>query len=171
MEKEQISIQEILQQYKKLSHWCDQFFQDVIQKYKQKIQCHEGCSYCCTLQSVSRLEARIIQDFIHTNFIIGNGKVKQTCAFLHEGRCSIYDVRPIICRTHGLVLYDSEENSLRRTCDLNFDLELPTSFKKEEALDSLKVTENLTRLNLLYCIATDCDDLVAERISLRDLID
>ncbi len=170
MRKENISINDILNQHRKLCDWCDEFFEGVIQKYGQKIQCHEGCCYCCTLQSVSHLEAHIIEDFIQTHDITGDAKAKQTCLFLNNGRCSIYDVRPLICRTHGLILYDSEENSLHRTCDLNFDMELPTSFRKEEALDSFKVTENLTRLNLLYCIAQGHEDLVTERVSFRDLV-
>ncbi len=68
------------------------------------IKCHKGCHYCChydvgvTVQEVTLIFQYLIN---HPDIVI---KVKNAlqenrfCAFLDNTLCSIYEVRPIICR-------------------------------------------------------------------------
>lgn len=45
----------------------------------------------------------------------------EACPFLIEGLCSIYESRPLICRTHGLpLLYMGEDAWQMSWCELNF---------------------------------------------------
>ena len=91
---------------------------------KAKTACREGCSYCCYYQvDVSAHEALQIVDFVSKQF--SKEKISEfldaadanaaiirkltraehratniACVFLRDGRCSIYPVRPLHCRTH-----------------------------------------------------------------------
>jgi len=64
------------------------------------------------------------------------------CTFLYNDRCSIYEARPIICRTQGAPLFIQSENVLDY-CPLNFEKADP---EKEDWL-------NLERLNTLLSFA------------------
>jgi Fe-S-cluster containining protein len=48
---------------------------------------------------------------------------REDCAWLDaSGRCGIYEVRPLVCRTHGLPLvFEEDGRMLRDVCPLNFD--------------------------------------------------
>ncbi|HSA05776.1 MAG TPA: YkgJ family cysteine cluster protein [Candidatus Gastranaerophilales bacterium] len=103
----------------------DQFFE--IQK--DYIKCKIGCSHCCQrgYYPVTNVEAKLIkacfeniEDCIKAQIVekaekinieralfVANGNdilnFKYTCPFLAEDKCSIYEYRPIICRTQGLI--------------------------------------------------------------------
>lgn len=162
-------IDEVFLKYNVLRDRCDTFFERTRRVYKSDIQCGQGCCSCCTLRSVTFLEAAVIEEYLvdcDVDYRPGN---EHFCIFLADGLCTIYPVRPIICRTHGLILYNPEEDDLRRSCMLNFtDTDL-SHFDKNHALNTLKVTENLTRLNLLYCMLSEETGLEEGRISLTDL--
>lgn len=107
-------------------------------------------------------------DGIHTNTDTARSSASPTqrCAFLGScGECTIYQARPVICRTHGLPLsyrvyeYDERGRQLRPDeheyidlwCDLNF-----TGSDGAAAIDSLTddtrinmamINEELERLN------------------------
>lgn len=105
--------------------------------------CRNGCSLCCTSISVRRIEyACIADELTEAGYFEKPGDVRNDandppnrCAFLENGSCSIYPLRPIICRLHGLALSypvttpgeiepaEPGENSDERVvtwCDLNF---------------------------------------------------
>ena len=103
-------------------------FDAVLQQVKSldtdfELACSSGCSYCCyshislmpqeafnialylaqncneyeftrytekCIQGAASLETKSLKSFVKDYF--------SPCPFLHENRCSIYDVRPIVCR-------------------------------------------------------------------------
>ena len=99
---------------------------------KDYIHCIEGCSGCCQVGEyhTSDLELMYLvagyqkldketQDKIATNIDAiklkrenGDNKMYQ-CPFLIDNRCSVYENRTLICRTHGLLFYvtDKDGNS------------------------------------------------------------
>lgn len=128
------------------------FFDKVYTKNSSKMACSEGCAKCCyTDISIFEVEADLIR-----NYFLGlnendkeelkklwNEKNNQgACSFLYNEKCSIYDVRPIICRTQGLPLHLAIENTLD-FCPLNFKDGNP------EKTDWL----NLERLNTMLAFA------------------
>jgi Fe-S-cluster containining protein len=145
------------------------FFDKVAEKNAAKMECKKGCSQCCMTDiSVFDIEADRIREYVK-NQITDNEKKHQlksiweskpeagACHFLVENQCSIYEVRPVICRTQGLPLFLSTENVLD-FCPLNFKDGNP------EKSDWL----NLERLNTMLSIAAKSAGR-DERISLKKL--
>ncbi|SMD00811.1 Putative zinc-or iron-chelating domain-containing protein [Desulfocicer vacuolatum DSM 3385] len=101
------------------------------------LACGAGCSYCCHAQvKVTPLEALVIFDWVGKNFsqirrtllkkrIDNNRKLTEgvnlehrvmvkdqtPCIFLENGVCSIYPVRPLICRAWTSYSYDACEKA------------------------------------------------------------
>ncbi len=145
------------------------FFNKVSQKYSTSMECKKGCSQCCMTDiSVFDIEADRIREYVKT-VALDNEKKRQlkslwevkteegACHFLVDKQCTIYEARPVICRTQGLPLFLSTENSLD-FCPLNFKEGNP------EKSDWL----NLERLNTMLSIAAKSAQKDS-RISLKKL--
>jgi len=129
-----------------------EFFDKIQKKHSSVMECKAGCSKCCMTDiSVFEIEADRIIDYV--NSLEETAKTalqakwkepveKGACTFLYEGQCSIYEARPLICRTQGLPLYVATENVLDY-CPLNFKEGDP------EKADWL----NLERMNTLLSFA------------------
>jgi len=109
------------------------------------------------------------------DMIVGTGNT-DACPFLRRQACAIYPNRPIICRTHGLILRSSEFPLSRQaaSCPYNFPSIHPDDFPPELAVDVDLITKNLVNLNLAFCLASGVDvrdETVNKeiRVPLRDL--
>lgn len=148
----------------------------------EKSRCKNGCSRCCyTDISVFQIEAdhirlwfkdlgaeqrRLLKEHwsqgptMTTNF---SGEKAQSCAFLHQESCTIYEARPLICRTQGLAMkFTVDEENFVDICPLN-----------EDMLEVIKENEILN-LDLLNIILSQMESVQAgnrqrERIRLTDL--
>jgi Fe-S-cluster containining protein len=168
-------IPEIIGNYKKLCAYCDSVWERVRAAYPNEIACRKGCGICCELQSVNRLEAYAIR-----SYVVNDNSRSQTaetpgnaCPFLDRDRaCLIYAARPIICRTHGLILRSSEFPMSRQaaSCPYNFPSIHPNDFPPELTVDVDAVTKNLTALNLAFCMESGIDvkGKPESRVLLRD---
>ncbi len=128
--------------------------------HASQMQCKSGCYKCCLVDlSVFEVEANLIRDWFHALSLEDRENLKQkwktnkvvveesfykkqvrACHFLVQGNCSIYEARPVICRTQGLpLLYRNEESYFFDSCPLNFTEGAPSS---KECL-------NLDQLNLM----------------------
>jgi Fe-S-cluster containining protein len=66
--------------------------------------CTEGCHECCQnfgVPSQTRTEAERIKAFLHKHSRRIGQAHGNTCPYLNETGCSIYPVRPLICRLYG----------------------------------------------------------------------
>ena len=103
--------------------------------------CTEGCYECCKnfgVPSRTKVEDERIKKFLKDNSMqLGEAK-GHTCPYLDEGRkeggCSIYPVRPLICRLYGtapnhlctmgvrpvLLLQEDEEEEIFHLYQKNF---------------------------------------------------
>lgn len=126
----------------------------------EAFSCAEGCDSCCHRRfSVFAIEARPIVRALARLDPDLRERIRQQaddpehadrCALLVDGRCSVYDARPLICRSHGLpVLVDGavdvcplnfREHEIPRAAVLNLDaLNQPLAMMAELADDGQRV--------------------------------
>lgn len=148
----------------------DKKFREIMATYSTQMQCGRGCHQCCRVDlSVSRVEQQAIQAFLQTHperhrevKQVTSAKVwgDQYCEFLDaKGECSIYELRPVICRSHGAPIKFFEDNQLKQdVCTLNFKT-TPLTEVNESAII------NLGLLNTLLALINhaECDDASATR--------
>jgi hypothetical protein len=97
-----------------------------------------------------------------------------SCPLLVDDRCSIYESRPLICRTQGLpLLMEAEDGGLEVDfCPLNFTGPGAVDDLDEEhlvPLDALNL--RLALLNLEHCRETGLgDEASGERMKMADII-
>lgn len=100
-------------------------FNKLFYNQKEFIYCKEGCSYCCERGDfpISQIEYDYMSlgfeklDETSKNIIKQNiknlknsNKESYVCPYLINHRCSIYNNRPIVCRTFGLLTEDAKGN-------------------------------------------------------------
>jgi hypothetical protein len=86
----------------------DGFFARVAARHGDDMQCNSGCSDCChTRLTITGVEAAAIRALVaawpvEARRMLGELGPEHHCAALDAaGRCKIYEVRPIVCRSHG----------------------------------------------------------------------
>lgn len=161
------TVSDILSRYDSLVKYCDKFWNMVVQKHPELIHCKKGCCQCCELESVTAIETFIIYNHLriqNNNYAYNDNS---NCVFLYNSTCTIYNCRPVICRTHGLLLSNSETPVIY-TCPLN--CELDTKIDEALILDWETITVNLIKLNLAFCITTGIDSYASERFLLKDIV-
>ena len=118
----------------------------LFERYAPHVQCRRGCSSCCDEITVLPIELEPLRTWLLEHGIprspqpgdpdSGRGETRRPrCAFLGRGgECTVYDGRPVICRTYGLPLayrlyeYDMHGREVNPDdpeyadlwCDLNF---------------------------------------------------
>jgi Fe-S-cluster containining protein len=140
---------------------------------RSKMQCQNKCSQCCRVElSVFQVEADLItgwfislseeqKTILKTSWLVASEK--GVCSFLKNDSCTIYETRPLICRTQGLVFkFIQESKELLDVCPLN-----------EGVLEKIQSKEilNLDLLNLILSRIEneDSNGQVRDRVNLSDL--
>ena len=123
--------------------------------YGDILQCRPACDDCCIPFSLLPLEAAIIRQAYETLDDKDKFAVMQRidtqhdkCPLLIQRKCSIYQSRPLICRTHGLpITYISEELETIEVsaCPVNFPD--GTSFERDGLLFMDPFNEKLAAIN------------------------
>jgi Fe-S-cluster containining protein len=166
--------------YTQLLEKVDDMFAQVVGRHPGKFNCQKGCYSCCQPGlTVSNVEARRIEDWLlehparlrriqSRQDMLGDANF---CDLLDvEGSCSVYEVRPLICRSHGMPISWKDEDlgsdrEQRDVCPLNF-----TGFDLNE-LDQSDVM-SIDRVNVLLSLinrAVD-EESADERFALSDII-
>lgn len=148
----------------------------------EKSHCQNGCSRCCYVDlSVFKIEADHIESWFQELPSEEKSLIKKkwseplrsmnnfhdaevsSCVFLHEETCTIYEARPLICRTQGLAMkFKDGADEFLDICPLN-----------EDMLDQLTEKEvlNLDLVNLILSQLekNSSQNEVRERVKLSDL--
>lgn len=105
-------------------------FAEIAAQHPARFACRAGCHGCCLPGlTVSRVERDHIAAWMETHGAaapspIGDAAAHDGCAFLGDvGTCTIYDVRPAICRSHGAPIRVRRPGAERPdldVCPLNF---------------------------------------------------
>ncbi len=100
-----------MSRYHELTAKVDAFFARVTARHGADMACGFGCSDCCHVRlTVTRVEVAAIEGEVAgwvderraalvTN--AANASEDRCAALDPDGRCQIYAVRPIVCRSHG----------------------------------------------------------------------
>lgn len=159
--------QEFEEAYKILVRDIDTLVAEIINKHIRKpIVCRPGCDDCCIAFSVLALEASLISSELSAKGTVSLHKDR--CKLLKNKRCTIYEFRPIICRTQGVPIgYINEESGVIEVsaCPVNFPSDY--EFHHEELLFMDKLNERLSKINNDYCERKGLDPL--KRIELNSL--
>ncbi len=164
----------------------DAHFDAALARSPAAFQCGPGCESCCHVRiGVFTVEAAPIRDALarlattdpalrtRVRHQADDPEHAERCALLVDGRCSVYDARPLICRSHGLPIAAADPGDpaapLRLDhCPLNFRDEAPprASILRLEA-----VNQPLSLLATLWSNTDAADRSPAEstRIDLADL--
>jgi Fe-S-cluster containining protein len=143
------------------------FFNQFYQKHQAHMQCKAGCAQCCHVdlsifegEAVAILQWAINLDKEKKQELLAllNSpeqttvfKKNKACVFLRNNQCTIYEARPIICRTQGVALqYKSKIN--KDETQINVDV-CPLNFIEQNSFPEQKEWLDLDRLNSLQSIA------------------
>jgi Fe-S-cluster containining protein len=116
----------IFRYYRQLVEQVDKWTAEMIQRYRRHLMCRKGCDLCCQRKfSVSAVEAYNVASLFHQLPAAVKSAIrkrKRSCTFLVNGACSVYESRPIICRTYGLPSLHRNEKAEGEVswCELNF---------------------------------------------------
>ncbi len=161
------TIADVISRYDSIVACCDALWNKAVIYNPDQIHCHIGCSKCCELETVSVIEALKIIMHIGLNTQSYSSVDKHGyCGFLGNNRCRIYSCRPVICRTHGLLLKSGEDLCIQ-SCPYNFQ-ECKIS-EQTSILDWENLTMNLMKINLAFCTVAGFPELASERILLSDI--
>jgi Fe-S-cluster containining protein len=117
----------------------DQHFASAVARTPEAFTCREGCAQCCGVRfgvftveadRVAASLARLAQDDPQLRARVraqADDPDHPACALLVDGRCSVYDERPLICRSHGVPVQRVADTGERvvEVCPLNFTERVP----------------------------------------------
>ncbi len=121
--------------YRQLLKRVEEKFSEIQNRYPQQFQCGKGCFGCCKAGlTITNVEAQHIREWLSkfpekiAELVEADNSPRQGekyCRFLSEsGSCLIYEVRPIVCRSHGAPLLVPNETEVGEfdgdVCPLNF---------------------------------------------------
>lgn len=111
----------MIKRYRKYLEVVDAGINNILNEQAPFIKCKKGCAYCCKEGEypLSELEYINLMLFYTTlssdkkgiideqieNLLKQNRQKFYACPFLIDNICSVYDARPLICRTFGFISY------------------------------------------------------------------
>lgn len=135
-------------------------------RYRSRVACKRGCYFCCDPITVLPIEIAALRNWVEEHGAPDPNRLggppddnRPRCRFLGKnGECTVYEARPLICRTHGLPLsyrvyeYDMHGREIgpdaphytELWCDLNFT-DVP-----EEEIDALFDEQGKINMHLIH---------------------
>ena len=140
------------EKYKLLINEIDEHTAILDDMHHKHLKCKNGCALCCIDFSVFPIEFYYLlnelkkQDVKHEP---DSDLSTEICVFLRSYSCTIYNQRPIMCRTHGLPLLYANDNGEWElsACELNFTEFNFDDFTMENTLPQDKYNSKLFLLN------------------------
>ncbi len=127
------------------------------------LACRKGCDACCLHLSLFQVEAAVVAKAIKALPAFQRLKLRERaknalhdgpCPLLEDHVCLIYQVRPMICRTHGLpILTRIDGDAQVDFCPENCQ-EL-TSLSGDMIIDLDRLNTALATINALYLRESD----------------
>jgi Fe-S-cluster containining protein len=107
-----VDINKYLLHYRDLVTSVDRLLDSIQRQYASYILCHKGCDCGCRNLSIFPIEALSLVNALQDLPEPSGAKIRRRaaaasfwdCPLQEDGACSMYNFRPIICRTHGFAL-------------------------------------------------------------------
>lgn len=145
----------LFEDYKILRKEIDELSNNLAKNHSEHMKCKKACDMCCMDYSIFPIEFHsILNDLKEKKTVpeFSSERKENVCVFLNKHVCSIYQQRPIICRTHGLPLLFMNDNSdwELSACDLNFKSYNFEEFTLENTFPQDKYNSKLYLLNKAF---------------------
>ncbi len=149
----------LFERYRALCEKVDAFAARVHARYGGELSCRPGCDGCCKVRlTITEIEAAAIAALLAALAPRERERIRaraQTapegrCAALDEqGRCAIYEARPLVCRSHGLAIRTRDPRGLPvvQACALNFVERGPAVVEPSFVLDQQTLSTVLFALD------------------------
>jgi len=135
-----------MSRYPELAAKVDQFFARAVERHGDDINCDKGCSHCCHVRlSVTGVEGQAIRDELLSwsaerraalDANLAAAPADHCAALDPNGRCLVYAVRPIVCRSHGAPIRLTEKSlPIVTSCRENFTSRGPAAADPDCILD------------------------------------
>lgn len=176
-------MSDAIDQYRVLRDRVDRAAGRLVDMHCKHLACRPGCHDCCTDLTVSAVEYAAILNDLRQAGVTADAlpfDAAAACAFLKDGLCMLYRLRPLICRTHGLPIAflndgddapDGPEMSVS-FCPKNFTAAVPEdlAFGPESTLDLDELNADLAAISLRFVDEVGVGAApVPKRIPLRQL--
>ncbi len=153
-----MSQDSVFSNYTQLLDKVDQMFATTKSRHAESFRCGAGCYGCCKAGlSIANVEAvRIRAWLLEHPAVMERLKTRQGllndaqyCQFLSRvGHCMIYDVRPLICRSHGMpIAWVQADQESRDCCPLNFQNRDLAALESSDVLSLDKVNTLLSLID------------------------
>ena len=150
----------------------------IVSRHKEHIACTKGCTgNCCRIHiSVYPVEAVSLAVALQAQPSELRRRIQQRarqtstfgpCPLLADGACQLYNVRAVICRTHGLPV--STEYRGHRTvgfCQKNF--RYLSSIPADDVIDLTRLNKRLADINRRFLSQTEHRLPSAERYTMAE---
>ncbi len=146
---------DFFKEYDDIRNETDAVCRDLEKKHRPHLACKKGCDLCCMDYSIFPVEFYAILQGLKTGKFHSDDVYAEcdpnemSCIFLRNHACTIYNLRPMICRTHGLpLLYANDDGEWElSTCELNFKNFNFDEFSAENTFAQDKFNSKLFVLN------------------------
>ena len=165
--------------YPQLRAKVDHFFAEVFGRYRQEMKCDTGCYDCCKVDlSVTVVEAAAIARHLASvdeeglsSLRAGSGVAGHCAALGRDGRCRIYQSRPLVCRSHGVPIRRREEGRALPVVDVcfrNFEGPALEAVPESDQLDQRTLSTMLAAVDAAFADSVGAPR--GTRISLAELL-
>lgn len=167
-----------LDTYLQLRDKVDALCHQIESAHADAISCQAGCDSCCQALTLFPVEAYALAKAVAAQpesmrerlYSRGHAATDNgPCPLLEQGRCLLYNDRPIICRTHGLpILMREPEGNRVDFCPLNFTGY--DSLSGSSLIDLERLNQLLAAINHDFVTRTFGPQAPPDRIAMRDAL-
>jgi hypothetical protein len=148
--------------YRELCAKVDAFFGRVQARHGADMECRAGCDACCRERlSVTAVEAAEIRDAVIALSAATRERLAiraaddphNRCPALEpDGRCAVYEGRPLVCRSHGLPIKMASPGGLPvlSACEKNFTGGGPEAADPDCVIDQTTLSLTLGAVDAVY---------------------
>lgn len=167
-----------IEKYWNLIRKLDQYEKEWSSSPPFSLSCEPGCDECCQARfTLFAVEVAAISRSLENPEELDpekrGFKNNGACPMLHESKCLIYPVRPILCRTQGFpFVYQNEQGQMASDICFHNRTGLEISLPAKYVLNLETLNHCLSSLNYLYLAEMEEEDtIVPARLDILHILD